>query len=103
MADPRAIAVMLPAGRDAASGEKRRSLYRSVDTSGRGCVSLADVDQCINGLTRASLFATKPVVQCAFEAAKDASKSEQPGPHFLSEAEFRHAPPCHLKCMARSL
>ena len=89
--DWKALSGKLPAGRDGASTARRKALFGKFDVNGNGYLSLAEVDKAIRDVLKSpALFASKPVVMRAFQAARRANgKADGHAGDYVERSEFR--------------
>ena len=74
--DLASLAAKLPTGRDAESKKARRSIFRRIDVSGHGALSLSDARTALARAVGIDHFAeAQPALERAFLAARGASKS----------------------------
>jgi hypothetical protein len=78
--DLASLAAKLPTGRDAESKKARRSIFRRIDVSGHGVLSLSDARTALARAVGIDHFAeAQPALERAFLAARDASKCRSEG------------------------
>ena len=69
------LTAKLPIGRDAETKRVRKELFHRWDVNGNGVLSLMEVDTALKAVMGLDeLFAAKPVVMRAFQAARDMNK-----------------------------
>lgn len=71
--------------------QKRIKIWKSIDVNGNGILSLAEIDKAMRDVVQLPImFALKPVLMRAFQAAKTKVKSAKSyGDDYVSKAEFR--------------
>ena len=92
-----ALARKLPTGRDQASVDQRKALFRKFDGNGNGFLSLAEVDKAVRDVLQSEeLFDSKPAVKSAFRAARRANGNRRGrSGDFVERNEFRQL----LRCL----
>ena len=85
------IKVKLPIGNTPEDEKKRLEYWSYIDVNGNGYLSLAEVDKGLRDVVKLpALFALKPVIIRAFNAAKNKLKATNPhGDDYVSKAEFK--------------
>jgi len=80
----------LPVGKDAESKEKREKMFKGMDNSDNGQLSLAEIDLGILNYVGEECFIMKPAIKAAYRAARGASPSDnEMESSFVQENEFR--------------
>src|SRR5690606_71759 len=81
----------LPLERNQDGVNKRAKLFRDFDPNGNGYLSLAEVDKGIRDVLKLnSVFAIKPVIMRAFQAAKNVGKKKSSySEDYIEKNEFR--------------
>ena len=72
--------------------QKRKKYWSSFDVNSNGYISLAEADKGIRDVIKLpEIFALKPVIMRAYNAAKDKLKSKHSfGDDYVSKAEFKY-------------
>ena len=81
----------LPYERTDEQKEKRKQLFKEIDVSNNGYLSLSEVDKGLRDVLKVDeIFDVKPVIQKAFNAAKNATTSKSShGQNYVELSEFR--------------
>lgn len=85
------IKAKLPIGNNPEDEQKRLQYWSYIDVNNNGYLSLAEVDKGLRDVVKLpTLFALKPVIIRAFNAAKNKLKATNPhGDDYVSKAEFK--------------
>lgn len=85
------IKAKLPIGNTPEDEKKRLEYWSYIDVNSNGYLSLAEVDKGLRDVVKLpALFALKPVIIRAFNAAKNKLKATNPhGDDYVSKAEFK--------------
>ena len=89
--DWKALSEKLPTGKDDASKQRRKALWKRADPNGNGYLSLAEVDLMVRDSVGSAMFSAKPAIAAAFHAARKSGGGKQEGraADYVEWKEFR--------------